>query len=135
MQPTQIYSQHHITLICTSNTNLSYHFPTPTSSLYSPLSSMPSLPHPTCCYCSLQYGGTSPLAEAACYGHIEVVKALLQAPGINVNQANVSVFLLTLSHVVVGRKNKGHLPSLPPHPPLSVMMSYYPLNLENIQFH
>ena len=39
---------------------------------------------------------------AARKGHTETVQALLQAPDINVNQANVSIYLLTLSPVVVG---------------------------------
>ena len=57
---------------------------------------------PTYCCCSLQGGGRSPLHASALKGHTEVVQALLQAPGINVNQADVSIYLLTLSSVVVG---------------------------------
>ena len=46
--------------------------------------------------------GLSALAAAANNGHTEVVQALLKAPAINVNQADVSTYLLTSSHVVVG---------------------------------
>ena len=50
----------------------------------------------------LQFQGASPLGVAAREGHTEIVQVLLQAPDINVNQADVSIYLLTLSPVVVG---------------------------------
>ena len=87
----------------------------PPSNLIPPtLTSYPALTnhasYPTCCCCSLQDEGRSPLWWAARQGHTDVVQALLQAPGINVNQADVSIYLLTISPVVVGGKDESHLP-------------------------
>ena len=96
--------------------------------------------YPTCCCCcccrccSLQSDGWTPLTHSAFKGHIEVVQNLLQTPGINVNHADVSIYLLTLSPIVVGGEDEGHLPPQPLSRTL-VMMSYYPLNLENIPHH
>ena len=49
-------------------------------------------------------------------GHTEIAQALLAAADINVNHANVSIYPLTPSHVVVGGEGGGGLPPLPPHP-------------------
>ena len=40
-------------------------------------------------------------------GHTEAIKLLLAAPGIDVNQANVSLYLLTPSHLVVRGRGEG----------------------------
>ena len=46
------------------------------------------------CYCSLQTDGSSALTRAANGGHTEVVQALLETFGVNVNHADVSIYLL-----------------------------------------
>ena len=53
--------------------------------------------------------GYTALMEAASKGHTEAIKALLTAPDINVNYAKVSMFLLTLPHLVVGGGYDTHL--------------------------
>ena len=95
-----------------SLTRPSFLFPSPYPTPYSSLTHQAS--YPTCCCrcrcCSLQNEGNSPLYgavfsvgddETVLGGHTETVQALLQAPDINVNQANVSIYLLTPSPVVV----------------------------------
>ena len=72
--------------------------------------------YPTCGCCSLQNGGRTALALASMFGHTEIALALLAAVGINVNHADVSIYPLTPSHVVVGGEGGGGLPPLPPHP-------------------
>ena len=52
------------------------------------------------------------MAAAAAGGHTEIVQALLTTPGIDVNHANVSIYLLTLSRVVVVGEGGGCLPNL-----------------------
>ena len=67
-------------------------------------------------------------------GHIEIVQALLTAPGIDINHANVSIYSLTPSHVVVVGSGRGGLPFLLLHPnPCTNVLS--PLNLENVSHH
>ena len=39
---------------------------------------------------------------ASSYGHTEAIKLLLTATDINVNQADVSLYLLTLSYLALG---------------------------------
>ena len=83
---------------------------TPYVSLTNPAS------YPTCGCCSLQENGFTALLLASQYGHTKIALALLAAVGINVNHANVSIYPLTPSHVVVGGEGGGGLPPLPPHP-------------------
>ena len=68
---------------------------TPYVSLTNPAS------YPTC-GCSLQEKGSTALIVASEYGRTKTVQALLAAAGIDVNHANVSIYPLTPSHVVVG---------------------------------
>ena len=68
------------------------------------------------CGCSLQGRGYTALTLASENGHTETVLALLAAAGIDVNHADVSIYPLTPSHVVVGGEGGGGLPPLPPHP-------------------
>ena len=44
-------------------------------------------------------------------GHAEAIKLLLTAPGINVNHADVSLYPLTPSYVVVGGRCECDLPA------------------------
>ena len=66
---------------------------------------------------SLQDKGRTALMAASSNGHSEAIKALLTTPGINVNQANVSLNLLTPSYLVRSG-GEGDLPHLipPSHP-------------------
>ena len=103
--PPPLYPLPFFSLTCPSS-----FFPTPYPSLTNHAS------YPTCCCCCCccfpyRLSRESPLYWAAFKGHTETVQALLQAPGINVNQADVSIYLLILSPVVVG----GHLPPLFSH--------------------
>ena len=51
-------------------------------------------------------------------GHIEAIKLLLATPSINVNHANVSLYLLTPSHLALGGGGEGDLPHpIPPSNP------------------
>ena len=70
--------------------------------------------HPTCS-CFLQHSGTTALMYAVGKGHTDCVIALLASPDINVNHADVSIYLLTLSHKLVGSEGEGRLPHSPPH--------------------
>ena len=91
--------------------------------------------YPTCCGCCLQSGHTA-LTEASEYGHIKIVQALLAAPGIDVNHAHVSIYLLTpsQSHVVVRGEGGGALPCPIIHlNPRNTDLS--PPNLENVPYH
>ena len=54
------------------------------------------------CGCSLQSSGSTALIMASQGDRTEIVQALLAAAGIDVNHANVSIYSLTPSHVVVG---------------------------------
>ena len=72
--------------------------------------------YPTCGCCSLQEDGWTALLLASYNGHTEIVLALVAAVGINVNHADVSIYPLIPSHVVVGGEGGGGLPPLPPHP-------------------
>ena len=72
--------------------------------------------YPTCGCCSLQANKDTALILASGNGHTETVLALLAAVGIDVNHANVSIYPLTPSHVVVGGEGGGGLAPLPPHP-------------------
>ena len=51
-------------------------------------------------YCPLQRDGNNALTLAAYGGHIEVVHAILNAPGVNVNHANVSIYISPLLPLV-----------------------------------
>ena len=53
------------------------------------------------------------LLAASQIGHAEAIKALLTVPDINVNQANVSLYPLTPSHLVLGDRGEGDLPHSP----------------------
>ena len=64
---------------------------------------------------SLQNGGWSALMLASKNGHIEAIKLLLTAPDIDVNHADVSHYLLTLSCLVPGGGFITHLPHLISH--------------------
>ena len=46
-------------------------------------------------------------------GYTDCVIALLASPDINVNHADVSIYLLTLSHKLVGSEGEGRLPHSP----------------------
>ena len=75
-------------------------------------------PYPTC-GCSLQETGLSALMWASAKGRTEIVLALLKSidrSGINVNLANVSIYQLTLSHLVIKGEGGGGLPHLISHP-------------------
>ena len=62
---------------------------------------------PLCCCCSLQRSNRTALMTACDEGYTDCVIALLASPDINVNHADVSIYLLTSSHVVVW--GEGHL--------------------------
>ena len=62
---------------------------------------------------SLQGGGITALTYAG--GHIEAIKLLLTAPGIDVNHADVSYKLLASSRLVVGGRGGAYLTHLIPH--------------------
>ena len=64
----------------------------------------------------LQGGGSTALLRASMYGHPEAIKLLLTVPDIDVNRANVSPYLLTSSHLVLGGGFITHLPHLIPPP-------------------
>ena len=51
---------------------------------------------------SLQQWGSTALLWASSNGHAEAIKALLTVPDINVNRADVSLYLLTPSYLVLG---------------------------------
>ena len=61
---------------------------------------------------SLQEDGWTALMAAAKKGETEAIKLLLAAPDIDVNHANVSHYLPTPSHLVVGGRYKAPYPSL-----------------------
>ena len=65
--------------------------------------------------------------EASAGGHTEIVQALLTTPGIDVNHANVSIYLLTPSRVVVVGEGGGCLPNLilPPNACTNVLSPPY----------
>ena len=78
--------------------------------------------------------GTTALARASENGYTEIVQALLAAPGIDVNHANVSIYPLTpsQSHVVVRSEGGGDLRLFIPLFALSltltlVILTYHPL--------
>ena len=77
---------------------------TPSVSLTNPTS------YPSCGCCALQSSGSTALSLASQNGHTEIVLALLAAAGIDVNHANVSIYSLNPSYIVVW----GGLPPLPP---------------------
>ena len=54
---------------------------------------------------ALSYAST----QASRGGHTESLKALLAAPGINVNHADVSIYPFTTSYVIVAGEGVGHL--------------------------
>ena len=72
--------------------------------------------------------------QASKNGYTEIVQALLAAFGIDVNYANVSIYLLTPSRVGVVGEGGGCLPNLILHSnPRTNFLS--PLNLENVPHH
>ena len=87
---------------------------TPYVSLANPAS------HPTC-GCSLQGSGWTALLHATDRGHTETVLALLTAADIDVNIANVSIYPLIPTHVVVGGEVVGGLSLLPLNLTLDLM--------------
>ena len=68
------------------------------------------------CGCSLQSNNWTALLLASANGHTGTVQALLAAASIDVKHADVSIYPLIPSHVVVGDESRGGLPLLPPHP-------------------
>ena len=96
------------------------HPPSPFPSLLPPLSV--SITHHHSFYpplsLSLQYAGCTALTLASEEGYTEAIKLLLTVPNIDVNHADVSLYLLTPSHLVVGGRCEGDLPHLitPPNP-------------------
>ena len=60
-------------------------------------------------------------------GNTEIAQALLAAAGIDVNHADVSIYPLTPSHVVVGGEAGGGLPPLFLLILTLELMSYHPL--------
>ena len=94
---------------------------TPFVSLTNPASSYPT------CGCSLQWQGCTALAMASHNGNTEIAQALLAAAGIDVNHADVSIYPLTPSHVVVGGEAGGGLPPLFLLILTLELMSYHPL--------
>ena len=86
-------------------------FPLPTLSVYV-THSFHSFPFSL----SLQERGHTALTIASWKGHTEIIKLLLAVPGIDVNHADVSLYLLTLSHLVVGDMCEAPLPDLISHP-------------------
>ena len=58
--------------------------------------------------------GSTALTLASRFGRTEAIKLLLAAPGIDVNHANVSLYPLTSSHLVLGGGGEGDLPHLIP---------------------
>ena len=63
---------------------------------------------------SLQEGGLTALMLASEQGHTEAMKLLLNASDIDVNHADVSLYLLIPSHLVLGGRVAGDLPHLIP---------------------
>ena len=88
---------------------------TPYESLTNPAS------YPTCGCCALQQWGSTALMLASKNGHTEIVLALLAASGIDVNHANVSIYPLIPTHVVVGGEVVGGLSLLPLNLTLDLM--------------
>ena len=68
--------------------------------------------YPSCCCFSLQRKGSSALTLASSYGHTEIALALLATADIDVNHADVSIYPLTPSHVVVEGEGGGGLTHL-----------------------
>ena len=66
---------------------------------------------------ALQNDGNSALALGVMKGFTEVVKVLLQAHNIDVNHADVSIYLLIPSLVVVGGRMRVIYTSNPSFPP------------------
>ena len=68
---------------------------------------------------SLQRDGITALTVASANGRAEAIKLLLTAPGIDVNHADVSLYLLIPSHLVLGGggEGEGDFPHLIPNPP------------------
>ena len=66
-----------------------------------PLTNTPYVPlinpasYPTC-GCFFQNADQTALMQASAYGHIAIIQALVAAPGIDVNHADVSIYPLTL---------------------------------------
>ena len=91
--------------MCTPNPLLLHVLPCPLNNIpYVSLTNPAS--YPTCGCCSLQENGDNALLHASRNGHFEnghpeIVQALLAA-GIDVDHANVSIYLLTPSHIAVG---------------------------------
>ena len=100
---------------------LTHTHPFPFPSLLPPLSvsithHLSSYPPPH--FLSLQGNGSTALMAASEHGHAEAIKLLLAAPDIDVNQAKVSLYLLTPSYLVVGGGFITHLPHpIPPSNP------------------
>jgi len=65
---------------------------------------------------SLQNNGYTALTLASREGRTDIALALLQHPDININLANVSISLLSLSIGVVRGKDEDGLPPLIIHP-------------------
>ena len=65
-------------------------------------------PPPPSLSISLQDSGWTALTNATVNGHIEAIKLLLAAPGIDVTQANVSLYLLTPPPLAVGGRCDTH---------------------------
>ena len=58
---------------------------------------------------SLQEKGYTALIKASENGHSEAIKALLTAPGIDVNLVSVSLYLQTSPYLVVSGEGEGHI--------------------------
>ena len=87
---------------------------------------------------SLQGDGKTALIVASEYGHTGAIKALLTAPGINVNHEDVSLYLLTPLHLRAVNGSKAHLPHLISPKLTLAMMTYlsptckmYPSTMKN----
>ena len=109
-------------------------FPLPSPSNNTPSVSLTNPASYPICGWSEQEARRTALYWPSHYGTTETMLALLAAPGIDVNHADVSIYPLTPSHIVVERWGWGGLPPLPPHsnPRTNVLSSP---NLENVPHH
>ena len=99
---------------CIPHFSLPCPHPTPYLSLSNPSSCPTCCCCCCCCFCSIQRYNYTALIRAAEGGHSDVIKALVAAPGIDVNYKGVrNNRNNTFSYVVVLGESEGDVPPLP----------------------